>query len=388
MRDLKAKIQSLNSTEKLILMSIFLLFINIFVQGIFIIGILIYAFRKKEWIQDIKNTPGYKILYPFFLLELFVSCFYKNLYGIGISIGLILVFMYIAFVRNHLNYKLFQIIIEIMILMSFFINLIGLFQFYRISILNGYSFFDFHIFNSPKRRISSTFLNANYYAMILEFLIVCCMVRFVQCKKGLEKIKYVGIGVFDLVLMYLTGCRAAFLPFVVMVPAFLFLSKEKKWGWASIASILALSCILFLKPDLIPRLSDVSTVGSRFKIWTCAFQSIKDHTLFGMGPFSYSIANKIYNGHPAPHCHNIYIDMLCSYGIVGTICIITACVSILKDIVKIRKWNEHPEYFAMIVAFILIVLIHGIMDCTLLNICTGVFILLILNCSVCKINKV
>ncbi len=65
MRDLKAKIQSLNSTEKLILMSIFLLFINIFVQGIFIIGLLIYAFRKKEWIQDIKNTPGYKILYPF-----------------------------------------------------------------------------------------------------------------------------------------------------------------------------------------------------------------------------------------------------------------------------------------------------------------------------------
>ena len=145
MRDLKAKIQSLNSTEKLILMGIFLLFINIFVQGIFIIGILIYAFRKKEWIQDIKNTPGYKILYPFFLLELFVRCVYKNLYGIGISIGLILVFMYIAFVRNHLNYKLFQIIIEIMILMSFFINLIGLFQFYRISILNGYSFFDFYI---------------------------------------------------------------------------------------------------------------------------------------------------------------------------------------------------------------------------------------------------
>lgn len=375
-------IQNLNFDEKCILLSFFLLFVNPFIHGISIIGLVFYALYKKELKEDVMQQPGYRFLYPLSVLAFFVSCFYQNIYGILISIGFLFVFLYMAYVRKHLNHELFKYILEMMIFCSLFVNIIGLFQFKTISNMMGYSFLDFHLFNSPKRRISATFLNANYYAMVLEFLIICCMVRFVQCQQWKNKIKYVLIGIINLVMIYLTGCRAAFLPFVIMVPTFLFLSKEKKWAWTSIACIALASILIYIKPDIIPRLSDISTVGSRFKIWNCAWTSIQNHPLFGLGPFGYSVAHVLYDGHVAPHAHNIYIDSLVSYGIVGSIFVLLSSLCILKDFCWIYRWKEHPEYFAMGIAFILVILIHGTMDVTILNLCTGCMALLVLNLGV------
>ncbi|MDD7281947.1 O-antigen ligase family protein [Floccifex sp.] len=384
----KSRFSSLSEEEKLIFVSFFLLFMNIFIHAICIVGIVIYAYRKKELKADVKKMPGAKYLLLLTALSFVVSVFYKNLYGIGIAIGLFFVFLYISFVRQHLNKNLFGLIIEMMIWMSLFINLVGLAQFWNISRINDYSFFTFHIFNSPKRRISSTFLNANYYAMMLEFLITCCMFRFVQVKKWKEKAIYVVIGLFDFFMLYLTGCRAALLPFVVMVPVFLFFSKEYKWSILSIICIVLAIGIIIYDPSLIPRVDDLKTVGSRFKIWSCAWMAIKDHPIFGLGPFGYSVAYKIYNGHVAPHAHNIYIDSVLSYGIVGVILIGLAIKQIGKDCLRLYKWKENEEYFALCVATIIIVLIHGIMDVTLMNLCTGVFILLMMNLSVLKEENV
>ena len=379
MDQLKSRIQSFNTHEQFILMNVFLIFMNLFIQGVAFAGFALYALFHKEIRKNIQEQPGAIFIYSLFILEIIVSACSKNLPGVGFSLGLIAVFIFMAYYRKHINRRLFECMLEMMVWMSLFINVIGIIQFNTISVSKGYSFFDFHIFNSPKRRIASVYMNANYYAMVLEFLVVCCMVRFVQCKNVLHKLVYVIIGIFDLVMLYLTGCRAAFVPFVIMVPVFLFLSKEYKWAIASVVCIVIAGSLIYLFPNLIPRSSDISTVDSRVEIWKCAWLGIKESPFFGKGPFGYGVTWPKFNGHVAPHCHNIYIDLLLSYGIVGGSLILICCGYILKDISKMLKWKNHPEYFAMAIAFILIFLIHGFMDCTATNFSTGGFLLLILN---------
>ena len=108
-------------------------------------------------------------------------------------------------------------------------------------------------------------------------------------------------------MLYLTGCRTAFVPLALVVPVFFICYGERKWILLSIGLILAGIIAVSLIPDLIPRLSDISTLESRFDIWYGAFQGIAMYPLFGNGPQTYGRLYPIYDWHKAPHAHNIYI---------------------------------------------------------------------------------
>lgn len=380
----KETIKSLNKPEKVILTSVLFLFIGPYSLMVFLLGVILWEIKEKRFFQEIKNQPGYKLLYTFMILGLVVSLINKNVMGIVNMGGYFILFGYMIYYRKHLTKRLLPIILEEIVLLSILVNIIGLGQFAYLSNKYGHSFWEFKVFNSPKKRITYTFWNANFYAMMLEYVIVCCMARFVQSKKVLSKLIYVAIGLFNLALIYLTGCRAAFMPFVLLVPIFLYLSNEKKWALASVICLALFGVGIYFFPKLIPRIDDVKTVDSRIKIWTCALNGLKEHPIFGQGPQAYNLIYQKYGGHPAPHTHNVYLDILVNFGVVGTGLIIGYIVKMVKDVSNMRKWNDHPEYFAISIAFAIIVLVHGIMDCTLNMPSTALFFLLFVNMGCAK----
>lgn len=383
---IKMDLSRMSKQEKVILISLILCFINPYALLIFI-SIVSILELKNNLLQDIKTQPGYKLLYLFILIWLIVSIFHKNLIGIVNMLGYLILFVYMVVYRKYISKEVIVYIFEITIWMSILVNIAGLFQFKYYSNLKGYSFFDFKVQNSPKRRITVGYWNANFYAMMIEFTVICCMARFVQCKKIMAKCLYVCIGLFNIFLMYLTGCRAAFMPFVIFVPVFLFLSKEKGWGWLSIICIIGFGILLVFYPNIIPRSSDVSTVESRIKIWTCAINGLKDYPLFGQGPQAYNLIYPVYNGHKAVHAHNLYLDILINFGIVGTGILLSFVYCMMKDVMKMFKWKENPEYFASAISFIIVLLIHGTMDVTINMPCTAFLFLLVLNMSALPYTK-
>ncbi len=371
-------IKKMSKQEKVILLSLILCFVNPYVFVAFL-SIVCGIEIKNGILKDMQKQPGYRILYSFIAMSFVVSLACKNWIGALNTLGFLVLFAYMAFYRKYLTKNLITYGLEIFVLSSVLVNVLGLIQFKVLSNASGYSFFDFKVQNSPKKRITATYENANFYAMMIEFVVVCCMARFVQVKSILKKCLYIAIGLMNIGLMYLTGCRAAFLPFVLFVPVFLFLSKEKKWGMASIVCM-ALGCVaIYFYPDLIPRVRDVSTVSSRIKIWTCALNGIKDHPIFGQGPQAYHLIYQLYNGHKAPHAHNIYLDVLINFGIVGTILLIGYIFEVAKDVKKLKLWKNNPEYYAIVISFVIILLVHGIMDCTINMPCTGFIFLMFLN---------
>lgn len=378
---LKEELHSFQNTDWMLLMITVSLFLTQYVTaGVLILYLGWMIYNKQLW-SAVKEQPGALWIYLFVFLEIVVSLFATNFTGLVNAIGMLLVVGFISGYRKQIHPKLFHYMIDIMLIGSIFVGILALFQFADFSAQKGYDFFEFHIQNSPKRRIMATFDNANLYATMLEFWIFFCVYRFIQCKGLLKRIFYVVIGLFNFGLLYLTGCRTALLPLVVIIPLFFFLAREKKWLLLSLVGLGIGIILVFMEPDLIPRITDMSTLESRFKIWNCAWMGIQNYPIFGLGPQSYHLYYQMFNGHKAPHAHNIYVDSLASYGIVGTLLIIYyACRYLLPEIGNVRLYDR--QLFGLIIGFILIFLIHGLLDVTMNVLATALVFMMILNAGV------
>lgn len=376
--DLKA----FNSYEKSILIAVAGLFLPFQYASIVVGMVILYAVVKTNLLESVKKQPGALWLYSFIGLQIVVSLFYQNWIGLLNSFGYLGIGLFIAYYRQQLNPKLFQYILSEILLLSLFAAAYGLYEFKIVSENNGYSFFDFKIQEKPKDRINSTFMNANFYATICEFAIVFCLYKFIRTQAIHSRIMYLGIALVNFVMMLLTGCRTALLPFVFVFLVFFWQCKEKGWFCFSATAEGAALLLVSQFPKLIPRITNMKTFASRMKIWKTAKEAILMHPVFGQGPQTYGFVYKSLHGHKAPHAHNIYIDSILSFGIVGTILGVGYFVSLWKEIKKYKMHEEDKYVFPMILCFIVIALVHGLLDCTLNFVATGMIFMMILNsCS-------
>ena len=374
--------KNFNNFEKSILLVVAGLFLPFQYASVVIGIVLVYALMKGDLIQAIKEQTGAIWLYGFVLLEIGVSLFYQNWMGLLNSFGYLGIALFIAYYRKNINPKLFQYIITEIIILSLFAAAYGLYEFKVVSENSGYSFFDFKIQEKPKDRISSTFMNANFYATICEFVIVFCLYKFMHAKKISLRLMHLVIAAINFFMMLLTGCRTALLPFLFIFLVFFWQCKEKGWfTFSAVMEGLAIG-IVSQFPKLIPRITNMKTFASRVKIWTTAKQAIGMHPIFGQGPQTYGFVYKSLHGHKAPHAHNIYIDSILSFGIVGTAIGIGYFITLWKEIRQYKMYPEDKYVFPLILCFIVIALVHGILDCTLNFVATGIIFMMILNsCS-------
>ncbi len=370
------KMKTLKPTDWLILVSAVSIFLPHTLCVVVVVGCMALALFKYGLIKDVQKQKSNIFGFLFALLSLFVSLFYQNWIGAGISCTIFILIVYGSYIREHVNPAVFSYVIEFSLIASFLVCIYSLFQFNMISVENGYRFFDFHIFNSPKRRIFGTFQNANIYALILEFMLACCLYRFLETKNNWLKIWYVFLALFQFGVLLLTGCRAALVPLIFIIPVLLLCAKQYKLLIVYIICIIGLLSILFTHPHLIPRFNDFSTIESRLKIWKVAIKGIEKYPVFGNGPWTYYHIYASYHGHKAVFCHNIYLDMLLSHGIVGTILFICYIRSFIFNVAHMK--NENVLIFGLMISLILIICIHGLVDGTINPLKTNLFLVMIL----------
>ncbi len=84
---------------------------------------------------------------------------------------------------------------------------------------------------------------------------------------------------------------------------------------------------------------------------------------------------------------NIYIDSILSYGVIGTILVLCYTFVLNKEIFTSNTRKENPALFGMMMCFIAIVLIYGLLDCTLNIVATGTLCFIILNSACMYLEK-
>ncbi len=89
----------------------------------------------------------------------------------------------------------------------------------------------------------------------------------------------------------------------------------------------------------------MSTFASRIKIWKTAFMCISMYPFFGWGPQTYQKFYPLVHGHKAPHAHNIYIDSILSYGVVGT-GVLLAYTFVLNKEIFTSNTRKEMDYLA------------------------------------------
>ena len=380
-------VKEFNFDEKMILLATLFLFLPYQIASIGIACILVQALCRHKLVDALKQQTGALFFYSFVGLEFVVTILHANWNGFGNVWLFVLIGLYGAYYRKSVTKNCFEKMCDLIVVLSVLAAIYGLYQFNQISIANGRTFLEFHIFNSPTRRITSTFMNANIYAMVIDFVCVICMYRFVKNENILYRIFYFIVALFNFFVLYLTGSRTALLPFVVIFPIFLYCIRWKKLFITSIVLELCVCGLVFLRPNLIPRISDMSTFASRIKIWKTAFLCISMHPFFGWGPQTYKQFYPLVHGHKAPHAHNIYIDSILSYGIMGTLILLAYIFLLNKEIFTSNTRKENPALFGMMMCFIAIVLIYGLLDCTLNIVATGMLCFIILNSACMYLEK-
>lgn len=311
---------------------------------------------KGEAKKYFKKVPANKLILAFIVMEMIVSALNLNFMGIGSGIWLLMTFLYIGYFRENITRKSFKIMTGLFIGLSITVAYIGFVQYLGICERLEIPWQSFSVQEKPRDRICSIYINANLYATICEIVILLCLHRYVESPHLYSRVYYVAVAILNLMMIYLTGCRTAFLPFLLVFPVYFYLRKKKGLLLLAIGGEMVALILVAMFPFLLPRMGGFSTFTSRLKIWSSSLEMIRDHFLFGCGTETYGLLKDLYQAHNAPHCHNILLDAICSYGAVGFSMILGYCQ---------KMWHEWKKS-ALSIGLLIIILVHGILDCTIL----------------------
>ena len=350
-------------------------------------GVLVYLFVTKRMRSIIALVPKSGFIIAFCILTSLVAFFYGNYLGGVCAIGILLIFLFMFYYRTIINKRLFELLLDACCIISLFCFVWAMMEYGRIIHRLDYRFIQLKVENSPKDRINSTFFNANYYAMMLEFIVLICVYKMMQVRTLRRTVFYIATIICNLFALYLTGCRTAWIPFVVTIPFMFLINKRFGYFTLSMSGISAMGILVLLQPKLMQR----ATVGQDFlkraNIWSTAWKGIQAHPLLGEGPLTYFHIYKQYHGHPTQHAHSVYLDPFLSHGIIGVLLAAVYLGSNLKEVYLLLKRRIDLRLFSLIVAFILTVLIHGILDYTVYWVQTGMLFLIILSSSSIYFHK-
>ena len=118
------------------------------------------------------------------------------------------------------------------------------------------------VYARRENRLNSVFYNANYYAMMIEFIAVCTVYKFFTVKNDLKRsIFYVIVGFLNLFMLYMTGCRAGYVAIAGAICLFLIFNKNYK-----LCVLIALGCLgiagfFVLNPDKFPRIDNTINIS-------------------------------------------------------------------------------------------------------------------------------
>lgn len=205
-------------------------------------------------------------------------------------------------------------------------------------------------------RAYSTFDNPNFYAFVL--LVVMCVV-FYQLQVNFKKRHYIMIAFYGFAMiinayaMLLTETRSVLVASVAALITLVLVQQK----WQMLKFLIMIGCLLLsyiiLNPDIIPRLLDISShMGIRTEIWANAIAEISKNPYLGEGFMTYALL------FDTTHAHNIYIESMLSFGVIGSVMIVIYSIRYLFGVLT----SESSRYFPFVLSLLIALMAFGVLD--------------------------
>lgn len=223
----------------------------------------------------------------------------------------------------------------------------------------------------PKVQTPSVFLNANYYGTIITFTFLICLYRLITESKN--EVFLIASMLVELYGLASASCWTAIFCIALGTLIILFYLKKRKIAFALMVAGVIFSALFMLTPayEKIFALA-VRNISIRWGIWETGIKAFLRQPFFGVGMMGYYRVYKLYGSQANYHCHNLFIDALLSFGIIGVTPAVAYAVRTVKNAVKSKML---PLFSALFAA----VMLHSLFDLTIVWIQTGAFAVILMT---------
>lgn len=366
----KRKIDLSLSNVNIVTFAAAAIFLPYILSAIILCFLAIYITANRNLRKLIYIHKGASLLKSIYFYILFIPMIYQNWIGLLVGAGIIFAINFGLFCRSVMTKEIYEKLLHMICILSI--------------TSAGYAIIEQSInFMSDQRhnhRIASVFSHPNYFGTVVGIVIIICAYK-VLTNQG-NRWFYILTAGINVISIYLCKSMFVWMEVFLGVAILLYLLNKNKLLalWLSTA-VLGLILIFALNFHFIPRLTDAdTTMRIRQHIWIQAIKQIKATPLFGHGFMSFHfLFDSTYLNRLIPHSHNIYLDMLLNFGIVGSGMMIWYLVKYYITGL-IRKMNEKKSKITfLILAISVSALAHGLADLTMLWIQTFPLYLIILS---------
>jgi O-antigen ligase len=344
---------------KIVILSVITIFIDAYLCTAVALLAAAYALANREKRQKILAIPHVRWIFLFSILLFAIPPIYSNWLGLAVGFAIFVIFVFYLYVGTVMTKSLFNAVVDLSCLISLIYVLIALFQ--RL------------LGMAP--RSPSTFQNANYYSYAIELVMVMSFYRLATARTWNHKAFILLVIAANTLALWTADSRSAWPSVFCGLAAIFVLNHRTKSMLALIGLYIAGIKLALSFPSVFPRLGSLEFAESiRTDIWLQALGGIQTHLLFGAGTLGY----RHIVGGQYPHAHNLLLEMLISFGFVGTLFLSAYFIGTLRDIAKRFKASSFKQIYALVLAAIAVTVVHGIGDVTVLWPQTGMLLALIL----------
>lgn len=301
-------------------------------------------------------TPDLKLKYfktnawiLVFILIIGMSAFTSISLEESVNIALLMgafAFSYFIITNTIGNKKQFKFILYLFVIAAAISAVYGIHQ-YIFGDVYSQAWLDSNMFEDIKMRVYSTFENPNVYGEYLILAIPIAIALFWTEKGFWKKTFLLAIAGITMLAMILTFSRGCWLG-ILFALAVLAIIIDRRF---IILGIVALMLMPFVLPEtIINRFMSIgdmadSSTSYRVYIWMGTLAMLKDYWFcgVGLGETSFNTIYPLYsyNNIEAPHSHNLYLQIVSQFGIVGLIVFLGVVYNFYKEatISMLRKKN-------------------------------------------------
>lgn len=351
------------------------IFLTVYVEIAMLLVLPIYIFASKQGFIFWRRKQDVLFLSAFWILSLAVTIYWHGT-AVDILLGVFMIFAFVAmiFITYTMTQRTFRMILSFVCFMSPYCFLIALIQ-RALGMRWDYG-----------ARYSSVFSNPNYYAFYISLVVLFCIYNIIKSESRKMRIAYTALIPLNLLALELTECRTTYIVLLVVCPVMLFQCGKRKWGWIYMVSLFCFGTFTLLFSESIPFLPRVDEIAKditkRFDIWGGAIGSILDAPIFGRGYNTYVRIRDLYDAYGiAKHSHNLLLEVLMDFGLVGAAVLIGYFSINVSKIIRLHRQNKCHQRYALTVSVIVCVLLHGLLDITMLWPQTSLLIMYVVGFS-------
>ena len=304
---------------------------------------------------------------PFYAVCLITPLFYGNWVGFLCAFAIIIISILFVFMRQVITRIIYERALNFVLLLSVAVSSCGLLQ----MLVSG------KLMHDPGFRAHAVFFNPNYFGTVAVYALIICAYKFFAFRQG--RLLYMLAAVFNLISIYISGSMSSMLAVAVGIMVILIAMKKYKLLVMALFCLAGGVLLLALFPAVLPRLTLVRDTGkARLIIWQASLLQITRTPFFGQGALTYMNISR-YMNYKSQHAHNLFIEPILSYGIVGTLLLAVNLVRYYANVLEHYLSRVTSGISVLIIALTAAIVTHGMTDVTLFWIQTGLLAALILS---------